>query len=265
MRAEARKHIFDAVKLIRQKGFTIDEVRILDAGIDRALKSVDLINAIAAAQPEPLVERSTGLGNAAAFYDHIRKTKMLGPVLTTEEVDGCSAITMACGKAAWPIAWTAYALATAYLETAGTMQPIKEYGGPTYFTRRYDIKGARPDKARELGNLAPGDGAKFCGRGYVQLTGRNNYLKAGQKLGCDLVNKPDLALTPDVAADIMVQGMAAGWFTGKKLADYLSDKQPETAVQFTKARRIINGTDRAEEIAGFAMEFQRALQMGNWG
>ncbi len=55
-----------------------------------------------------------------------------------------------------------------------TMQPIKEYGGERYFYRMYDITGYRPGVAKHLGNLQPGDGARFPGRGLVQLTSRKN-------------------------------------------------------------------------------------------
>lgn len=155
----------------------------------------------------------------------------------------------------------AYMLATAWHETGpankpGHMHPIKETGGTAYFTKMYDIKGARPEKARELGNLNPGDGAKYCGRGYVQLTGRTNYVKAGKKIGVDLVNNPDRAMHPDIAARIMFAGMEEGWFTGKKLSDYHGGGQEFDA---TNARRIINGTDKAKTIAGYYRNFLTAI------
>ncbi len=207
--------------------------------------------------PDVAVATTASLFDEAAFFASVRKTKALGPTLSTDEVEGCKAIMAAC--AAWPKSWTAYALATATLETAGTMQPIKEYGGTAYFRKMYDIEGNRPAKARELGNLSPGDGARFAGRGYVQLTGRTNYTRAGKALGLDLVGDPDAAMRPDVAAAIMVKGMESGWFTGRSLSTYLPDGRVGTLAQFKECRRIINGQDRAGEIAGFALEFQRAL------
>jgi putative chitinase len=209
---------------------------------------------------EPPPPARTGLADPAAFFAAIRASKALGPTLSTDEVSGCEAILAAC--AGFPLAWAAYALATPVVETAGTMQPIKEIGGTAYFTRRYDIAGERPDKARELGNLQPGDGAKYCGRGYVQMTGRANYARAEAALGVPLVADPDLAMQSDVAAKILRRGMQEGWFTGRSLATYL----PATADihQFTNARRIINGQDRAVEIAGYALEFQSALRAGGW-
>lgn len=117
-----------------------------------------------------------------AFYDYLRGNKLLGPKISKSEFEGCDAIITACVRELYPVSYTAYALGTSYLETAMTMQPIKEIGGTAYYTRMYDIKGSRPAKARELGNLTPGDGAKYPGMGYVQLTGLKNYRLATQKL-----------------------------------------------------------------------------------
>ena len=199
--------------------------------------------------------------NRQAFFDSLR-TGLLGPALDGNEVSGCDAILDAV--AGLPVSWAAYALATAYHETAHTMQPVKEYGGNRYFTRMYDVTGNRPELARKMGNTAPGDGVKYCGRGYVQLTWKANYAKAGQKLGVDLVNKPDLAMEKDIAALIMRHGMKEGWFTGKSFASYLPAKGPASAAQFTAARRIINGRDKDVLIAGYAEKFQKALVMGSW-
>lgn len=201
------------------------------------------------------------LKNAPAFFDALRHG-LLGPTLSAEEVKGCEAILKAMEGA--PLAYTAYALATAFHETASTMQPIREYGGPTYFTRLYDVAGTRPQLAMKMGNTCAGDGPKYCGRGYVQLTWKSNYAKAGEKCGVDLVAYPDKAMQPDIAAKIMREGMTEGWFTGKKFASYLPIKGPATRQQFTLARYIINGNDRASQIADHALKFQAALQAGGW-
>lgn len=220
---------------------------------------------VPAAQPAPPAlapaePGARGLRDPAAFFAAVRAGKALGPTLTADEVSGCEAILAACEG--FPVSWAAYCLATPVIETNGTMQPIKEIGGAAYYTRRYDITGERPDKARELGNLTPGDGARFCGRGYVQLTGRNGYARAEKELGVPLLADPELAMQPDIAAKIMRRGMSEGWFTTKTLATYL----PAVADihQFANARRIVNGLDRAVEIANHALEFQSALQVGDW-
>ena len=74
-------------------------------------------------------------------------------------------------------------------------QPIAELGGPDYLSR-YDFNS-------QLGNTEPGDGLKFKGRGFVQLTGRVNYAAAGKALGLFLEDSPDMALEPVTAARIL--------------------------------------------------------------
>lgn len=81
-------------------------------------------------------------------------------------------------------------------------QSMVEYGGSLDF-RKYDPKYA-PKKAKALGNTKPGDGAKYKGRGYIQITGKYNYAKASKELGIDLVKNPKLAEKPEVAAKIAV-------------------------------------------------------------
>lgn len=206
----------------------------------------------------------TTLTKAPAFFDYLRTNDMLGPVLSPGEVEGLNVITAAAGVAGWPIAYTAYALATAYHETAHTMQPVKEIGGEDYFRRMYDISGRRPDVAARLGNTQIGDGARYAGRGYVQLTGRSNFARATREVGQPLIDNPDLAMNDAIAAAIMVRGMSEGWFTGRSLKTYLPSLAPATRNQFVEARRIINGQDRAQDIAGYALDFQAALQAGGW-
>lgn len=195
--------------------------------------------------PDPVQETKT-LKNPSAFF---QAAKAVTGSLTQGQVDGFNALLSA--MSAWPVSWVAYGLATAYHETAHTMQPIKEMGGDAYFKRRYDIQGEKPGLARRLGNVTPGDGVRYAGRGYVQITGRSNYAKFG------IADKPDEALKPDVAARIMVEGMTTGAFTGKKNADYLPG-------DYVNARRIINGTDKAHQIAGYARSFEDALEAGDW-
>lgn len=86
-------------------------------------------------------------------------------------------------------------LATVAVET-GNFSPIKERGGPAYFTKMYEGRS-------DLGNTEPGDGAKFRGRGYIQITGRLNYTNYGKAIGVDLVGNPDLALDPAIAAEVL--------------------------------------------------------------
>ncbi len=193
--------------------------------------------------------------NLTTFFDSVRSSLFKGK-LTAKQVKGMEFILEQWGETGFTDdLWLAFSLATAFHETAFTMQPIKERGGKAYFTKMYDIKGSRPAKARELGNTVPGDGAKYAGRGYVQLTGKTNYERASRALGIDFVSNPDLVMDPANAAFIMFQGMADGWFTGKKFSDYLNGVERD----FRNARRIINGTDKAATIAGYARKFETAI------
>jgi predicted chitinase len=85
-------------------------------------------------------------------------------------------------------------LATVFTEVGSKFAPIPEYASGEAYNGRAD-----------LGNTQPGDGPRFKGRGYIQLTGRANYRSYGEKLGIDLEGNPDLALQPKVAAKILVQ------------------------------------------------------------
>lgn len=142
----------------------------------------------------------------------------------------------------------AYMLATVKHETAHTYLPMKEKGGPTWF-KRYDGR-------RDLGNTHPGDGARFAGRGYVQLTGRTNYQFFTEKLGVALVDNPDLAMEPTIAYRVMSLGMREGHFTGKGLSYYIGDGYCD----YLHARKIINGLDQAARIEGYAKAFETVLR-----
>jgi putative chitinase len=88
---------------------------------------------------------------------------------------------------------------------------MKEIGGSLDF-RKYDPKYA-PKKAKALGNTKPGDGAKYKGRGYIQLTGKYNYKKAGEALGLPLAENPQLVERPEVAAKVAV------WFWQQRVSN----------------------------------------------
>ena len=71
-------------------------------------------------------------------------------------------------------------------------------------TLREYASGAEYEGRRDLGNVKAGDGKRYRGRGPIQITGRANYEKYGKKLGIDLVNKPELAETPEVGVKIAI-------------------------------------------------------------
>lgn len=176
--------------------------------------------------------------------------------LTTAQVQGLNRLVTAAKAWGYDYPETAYLLATVFHETDKRMQPIVEYGSVKYFDK-YDT-GAL---AKRLGNTPEkdGDGYKYRGRGDVQITGYDNYLRFGKFLGIPLTLNPDLALEPTVSADIICAGMQKGMFTGvgfhKNRKVYKYDKD-----SYVRARGIINGTDKAFLIAGHAMVFEKALR-----
>jgi hypothetical protein len=135
----------------------------------------------------------------------------------------------------------AYVLATTKHETAGTMKPIREAGGEAYLKRK---------------RYYP-----YVGMGYVQLTWDYNYKKASKKLGVDFLNNPKLLLKPEHAAPIIVVGMKEGWFTDRKLSDYITLYKSD----FRNARKIVNGMDKADLIAGYAVEYDKLLRADGYG
>ncbi len=175
------------------------------------------------------------------------------------QADGCAFLLAAAGTAGLTrndTAALAYGLATAWHETGGLLQPVRERGGAAYLRRRYDVTGDDPARARAHGNLQPGDGPRYAGRGYVQLTWKANYARVGALLGIDLVAAPDRALEPALAATILFRGMAEGWFTGRRLSEFIGPEKTD----FVQARRVVNGLDRAALIAGRAEAILAALR-----
>jgi len=171
-------------------------------------------------------------------FDIIRKDVFKGK-LTTSQVQALEYLVRRCTEAGMNYPEGAYTLATVYHETAATMLPIKERGSDEYLkSKKY---------------------YPYIGYGYVQLTWKDNYERIGKLIGVDLIKNPEKALDPEVASEIMVLGMLRGWFTGagfqKKRPVYKYDR-----ISYIRARAIINGTDKAEAIAEYAMVFEKALR-----
>jgi predicted chitinase len=177
-----------------------------------------------------------------SFYDVLRGSALFPHGLSTDQVKGMEALLDAAqGLAADE---TAYVMATAYHETAETMRPIAEYG-----------KG----KGRKYGVPGRNGGQVPYGRGFVQTTWDQNYERTDRELGLGgrLIANYSLLLTDTaMAAQAAVRGMVEGWYTGKKLSDYFAGGKCD----FVNARRIINGTDKAEKIASHARVFLKAIQ-----
>lgn len=135
----------------------------------------------------------------------------------------------------------AYCWGTIAHETDWKFKPIREYRAKVGSKGR-----ANQDRYWLTG---------YYGRGYVQITWKRNYKLLGSKIGVDLVNSPDLALKPEVAFKILIVGMSQGLFTGKKLSDYIYGVKKD----YEGARKVINGTDKKDLIAGYAEAFEDML------
>ena len=203
------------------------------------------------------------------FFDPIRQ-HLFGGKLIQDQVDGIKSISALCVDIGLCIEQTAYVLASCYHESAHTMQPVRET-----LSGSDEQAIARLEHAWRNGKLPwveepywrkDAAGKSWFGRGLIQITHEENYDKQQRKLAdhprresavpYQVHDEPDIALHPQTALLIAVLGMADGDFTGHKLADHI---RPGMA-DYTTARRIVNGTDRAGQIAGYARIFERAIR-----
>lgn len=175
------------------------------------------------------------------FYNYIQP-RLFAAGFQQSQVDGIEAILDEWFKRddLDDARYLAYIFATTYWETARTMQPIAEYGKGR--GRRY----GQPEA----------NGKVYYGRGFVQLTWGYNYKTMGAILGVDLYNNPDLAMDLHIATQILFEGMLRGSFTGKALRHYFTDDKSD----WLNARRIINGTDKMQQIAQIALVFFEAIK-----
>lgn len=176
------------------------------------------------------------------------KTTLFKSGFSQSQVDALNFLVLKCDEAKMSYPECAYTLATVYHETGlvqggklvRTMQPVKEAGSDAYLrSKKY---------------------FPYIGYGYVQLTWKDNYERIGRLIGVDLIKNPEKALEPEIAAKIMTQGMLKGWFTGvgfKKNRPVNRYNRNE----YIRARAIINGSDKAELIADYAMDFEKALRL----
>ena len=161
--------------------------------------------------------------------------------LNQDQVDNINLIIEYCNKYSLEYNQAAYVLATAWHETNQTMLPVIEAYWLSEDWRKKNLR------------YYP-----WYGRGFVQLTWQYNYKLADKKLGLngEMLKKPSLAQVPKYAAEILVLGSKEGWFTKKKLSDYIT----RTTKDYKNARRIINGVDKAQKLANEATIFEKALR-----
>jgi len=197
----------------------------------------------------------------AKFYNELRKTLIKS--FNQDQVKCMELILDKCLEHEITLDRAAYCFGTAWHET-GQFRWLREIWGPTAQQKKYE---PGTSLAKQLGNTVKGDGKKFMGRGFVHITGRTNYADWSNRLGVDLINKPELAEIPEYAAEILVLGMKLGTFTGKDLDDYideLDESDSEELREYKNARRIVNGTDKADLIAGYALKFEKALKAAKY-
>lgn len=183
--------------------------------------------------------------NKDLFFQEYRR--IFGAISKQKTVEVLSAILDANDNTyKLPIEQLAYLLATAYHETGYDFIPKREYGTKEYFIRRY---WTNSKVARWLGNDNSSEAVKYCGRSLVQITGETNYERFG------IADNPEKALETETAIRIIFEGMIKGIFTGKKLSDFYYKGK----YNYLKARSIINGNDKAFDIASHAENFQMVL------
>ncbi|MBY6243996.1 hypothetical protein [Methylosinus sp. Sm6] len=169
--------------------------------------------------------------NRKYFFGRIRHS-LFGGTLSKGQVDGIGRV-LDYRDEKWEHMLDdelAYVLATIKHETGHTMQPVKEKDN---FLRTY---------------LRRKPYYPWFGRGLIQITWEANYKKFG-------IKNPDDALSWPIALNVAFNGMVFGTFTGRKLIDYINTRRRD----YIGARRIINGTDKAKLVAGYADAFLDAL------
>jgi len=192
----------------------------------------------------------------ATFFENV-KLAPFGNRLTQQQVDGCDRV-LTCWETLNPQGLDgralAYVFATVFHETGGRMEPVREGFAKTDAQARKilaDKKYAKPD---------PVTGYAYYGRGYVQLTWKENYERVGKALGIDLVSDPDLAMDEETSVMILVRGMIEGLYTpGQNLAKYFGLGKRGPNNDPVGARAIVNGKDKANLIAGYQDQFLGAI------
>jgi len=120
------------------------------------------------------------------------------------------------------------------------MAQILHESGKLYYTQEI-ANGAAYEGRKDLGNTQVGDGKRFNGRGFIQITGRANYTTIAKELKIDCVNNPQILELPLYAA------MSAGWFWNKRGLNTFADNND----LITITKRINGGLNGFEERKNF--------------
>lgn len=216
--------------------------------------------------------------NRAAFFDALRTSLYKGGLIQSQ-VTTIDAIMDETERRALPLTHAAYVLATARHEAGAAMVPTEEnlwYSAKriteVWPSRFPTIASAQPFAknprglavqvySNRMGNRAgTEDGWTYRGRGLVQLTGRENYERAGKALRQPLLDRPDVTNDLRVAVRVLIEGMTGGWFTGKALRDFLDSEPPD----YAGARGIVNPDGNGHLVAMYAGSFEAALRAGGY-
>lgn len=199
--------------------------------------------------------------NLASFFGAVRPLMKNGR-LSQSQVDGFQAIISECIAQDINLEHTAYILATAYHETGGRMEAVREGFAKTDEGARNAVERLYTKGVISRNYALPeSNGRSYYGRGLVQLTHLDNYARTGHALGIDLVTKPDQMLDLYVSVKAMIWGMVEGAYRRKSLTKMLPYADP-TLDEWIQARDIINGdvNKNGEKIARYAIAFYSALQ-----
>jgi predicted chitinase len=181
-----------------------EELEDLEEGWKSALGGAALAGAMALgggaadAKPAPVAQAKAPVAQVQAPAQQAAPVEQLKKVAMASGIQGTE---------------LAQFLAQCAHETAN-FASMEERGSPAYFTKKYE---KNPRKAKILGNKVKGDGERYKGRGYIQLTGRDNYTRAGAALGLPLAQQPELAARPDIAAKVAV------WYWKNRVATKIKD------------------------------------------
>jgi len=206
--------------------------------------------------------------NRKEFFAQLRRrdSGVFGTRLTQGQVDGTEALLDV--MEGWSLPHVAHVLAEVYHETGRGMMPVKETVFPGHKDKNPSDAEVirRLDRAWARGQLTwvkePYWRDGWFGRGQIQITWEDNYVKASALTGVDLISHPEKALDLKISAKIAAYGCQAGMFRGRKLSDY--DGLP---YRHADARNIVNGDARkvGPEIEQIALAFEKALKAGQWG
>lgn len=185
------------------------------------------------------------------FYDGVRHGPFPGS-LTQNQVSGMDPILDVWEESKFTdTRWLAAIFGGVFHETGGKMVPVREGFASTDEGARNAVASLY-ERGRISSDYAePSHGFSWFGRGRIQNTHYANYLKLEKRFGHPFTTNPSLLLDSRIDAEVTVYGHVEGIWTGKKLSDYFNGPLAD----WTGARRIVNGQDKASLIAGYSKMF----------